>query len=116
MGKIANPKNKTGNKLGLNKEWKEIVPQTDKAALDIKTYNNKARRARLHKVEYQGERELQRYKLVTAFLDVNQRDWKISSPEDWNKLHMKLYVQQQGCLSNLLQYMELSVIRNLQMQ
>lgn len=76
---------------------KEDVPQSEKAALDIKTCNNKARKAsisaRLHKVDYQEEAELQRYKLVTALLDVSQRDWKISSLEDWNKLHMKLYVQ-----------------------
>lgn len=88
---------KAGNKLRPYTEWKKTVPETDKAALDIKTCNNKARRgsivARLHKAEYGEETELQRYKLVTVLLDVSQRDWKISSLEDWNKLHMKLYVQ-----------------------
>lgn len=96
MGKIANLKKKAENKLRPYTEWKKIVPQTDKSALGIKTCNNKAKAsisARLHKAEYQEETELQSYKLVTVLLDVSQRDWKISSLEYWNKLHMKLYVQ-----------------------
>lgn len=63
MDRIPNLKKKTGSKLRPYTKWKKRVSQTDKAALDIETRNNKARRARISarllKAEYQEEREIQ---------------------------------------------------------
>lgn len=113
MEQINCPWKNIWNELGTYTKWKKTSSFTGQTVLEIKTSNHKARSASLPGFAKCIKRKQDsRYNLAEVLFHMNWRNWKISIPEHWKKLHTKSCVQYRGCLSNPSQCIYCLVIRN----